>query len=88
MNEQIKDLARLAENATAKHFSDRWSSVGRAEFMMIYNQKFTELIVRECLSVIQNNLDGEGCTEFTICGFKEDLRTIKEHFGVDRVPLK
>lgn len=62
MNERIKDLARLAQSATAAHFGDRWSSIGRAEFMMIYNQKFAELLVKECAYLVNDQQRTTGYT--------------------------
>ena len=62
MNERIKDLARLAQNATATHFGDRWTSIGRAEFMMIYNQKFAELLVKECAYLVNDQQRTTGYT--------------------------
>lgn len=80
MNEQIKELARLAQSNTATHFGDRWSSIGRAEFMMIYNQKFAELIVEDVLQLIATS-DAKCRDEWDFA--ERDLYAeIQKHFGV------
>ena len=98
MNERIKELARTAEREVQISLGERWTTVGRAEFMRLYNEKFAELIVRECCSKLEEM--GEGWQEFAknppqgqahnasgalfaAYRLKEDaVDEIKEHFGV------
>lgn len=89
MNERIKELARIAEVEVQKTLADRWSKVGRAEFMYIYNQKFAHLIVQDCIDRIEtyqipvgNSPAGEMACEWTYDALKEIRDQIKEHFGV------
>lgn len=87
MNERIKELARLAQNATATHFGDRWSSIGRAEFMMIYNQKFAELLVKECIQEFEDVKVADHAHDKYDAGYdaglQQAIEVIKQHFGVE-----
>jgi hypothetical protein len=69
MNERIHDLAMLAR----KHFPKTETS---GEFWVLDEEKFAELIVRECLDIV----DDEGCGEG---GSIRAINKIKQHFGVE-----
>ena len=45
MNDRIKELAEQAKNSIPK------DSLGVTEWIAAYNQKFAELIVRECAEI-------------------------------------
>ena len=77
MNERIKKLARQAREQTEEFNSVR-NKLTTEEWAEIYNEKFAELIVKECADAIINDRRlsdvrsaANGC-----------VRTIKEHFGV------
>ena len=84
MNEQIKELAEQAKTETNKHFEGpafNWS-----DWYKHYNEKFAELIVRECMNIcaerekdIRTRIKDEGkaATAYMIRAY------IKEHFGVE-----
>jgi predicted nucleotide-binding protein (sugar kinase/HSP70/actin superfamily) len=70
MNERIKELERQAE----KFVMGIPASLDINEYTSVFNEKFAELIVRECCSAIR--LDD------VFSGGKFQ-RTILEHFGVE-----
>ena len=65
MNERIRELAEQAGYEPLGTFAD--------ELMEIYNKKFAELIVRECVD-IADDYDGVGSTI---------VSRIKQHFGIE-----
>jgi hypothetical protein len=75
MNERIRELAKQAMKDTSMSFAERWDRVHRSEFMEVYNQKFAELIVRECAGV------GYDASYFE-CALNVSNK-ILEHFGVE-----
>ena len=70
MNERIQELAYEAED-----YADSIVDQG-GEFHPAYTQKFAELIVRECASLVQ------GVPTDTM-GYHTADQKIKEHFGVE-----
>ena len=77
MDERIKELARTAEREVQISLGERWTTVGRAEFMRLYNEKFAELIVRECADWIKSLDESEHPTAWLLCD------ELKEHFGIE-----
>ena len=74
MNERIKELA---EQAT-KHYPAIESS---GEFWTFDKEKFGELVVRECIGVVNKRYMGDNNREdFEVRRCVEDL---KNHFGVE-----
>jgi hypothetical protein len=76
MNERIKELSKeagLVADATYAKAPD-------AIWLKEYNKKFAELIVRECLSIVEPTEDSgdEWCVTL-----KGTAQEIKEHFGVE-----
>lgn len=71
MNERVQELTRSAERAVQISLGERWTTVGRAEFMRLYNQKFAELIVREVADYAYPYDEGK-------------FRAILKHFGVEQ----
>ena len=61
MNERIRELAEQANNDVS----------GNAFSMARYNEKFAELIVRECCQKLEND------------GMVEVAMEMKQHFGVE-----
>lgn len=86
MNERIRELAEQAD-AYARTEYDKWAPTadfsGVPHVRAIYNQKFAELIVRECVSVIQGELDSRQYSQPVHTGFRVSKNLIKEHFGVE-----
>ena len=77
MNERIKELAEQAMTATTSKFSAdiEWSA---DEWRDFYDEKFAELIVRECIELV------EGYTkQRTHTTFYKAEEQIKQHFGVE-----
>jgi len=79
MNERIKELAEQA-----KEHANHLDSIGvDASMEDIFNQKFAELIVRECAEVCYlYNAAGGADTAF-VYGYKDCGDDIKRNFGVE-----
>ena len=75
MDERIKELARTAEREVQISLGERWTTVGRAEFMRLYNEKFAELLVRECADYIQHFYGDIAASSIG--------NDIKLHFGIE-----
>ena len=71
MNDRIKELALKAYNNAGQGTPEHLSS-----FMEVYSEKFAELIVQECLSIIDERKP-------IVTDRVELWKQIKEHFGVD-----
>ena len=71
MNERIKELERQAE----KFVMGIPASLDINEYTSVFNEKFAELIVRECAEVVK----------WTPSMFPNDeyVKNIKQHFGVE-----
>ena len=81
MNERIKQLADQAEDyATAEY--EKWTPTpdfsGIPHIRKIFNEKFAELIVRECARINFSNIVGIDPEDDAAVG-----RAIKKHFGVE-----
>ena len=89
MNERIKELTEQAEEYAAANATGDWE-VGPA-YQDLFNEKFAELIVRECVYVIQKEVslkykDGGETEEFMGGHYASSLLArvkIKRHFGVE-----
>jgi hypothetical protein len=82
MNDKVSELAQLALVETSKSFSERWDRVPRAEFMAVYNQKFADQLIKECLEALRlvpySSFDIEFGEEIP---FQDAVR---KHFGVSQ----
>jgi hypothetical protein len=69
MNERIKRLAEQAGN-----HADTYDDANGPIWFQMYNEKFAELIVRECIQAVKN-----------VGGYNEDyhMNAIKKYFGVE-----
>lgn len=77
MNERIKELAEQAENYAAEQ-NDKFG----VSYKKTYNEKFAELIVKECILVIQLGITRDGTTTEKFQRSMKHIKQIKEHFGV------
>ena len=75
MNERIKELAEQAGEYAAQNATGDWE-VGPA-YQDLFNKKFAELIVRECMSITDKCSTGPGLHDL----FADNI--IAEHFGVE-----
>ena len=75
MNERIKALAEQAGEYAAQNATGDWE-VGPA-YQDLFNKKFAELIVRECMSITDKCSTGPGLHDL----FADNI--IAEHFGVE-----
>jgi hypothetical protein len=83
MNERIKQLALQATEYVDVPMPNEIYNLGEGVFRKIstFNQeKFAELLVRECASVMMNKVDTVYVQEKTIV--KACSVVIKQHFGV------
>ena len=75
MNERIKELA---EQAGMNIVDDKFSTYGK------FAEKFAELIVRECVSIVAKRKDqaiDDGCNVDEAMSMAE--MDLEEHFGVE-----
>lgn len=77
MNERIRELAEQAHEYTDQLIS----SSGWLNGDEIFEEKFAELIVRECIAICQD-IDGEDNIDAR-SGRQDCAVEIKEHFGVE-----
>lgn len=73
MNERIQQLAIEAYEACDKR------TYGTVHSQEEFNQKFAELIVRECLEIVEDEDDGSQDT----LAVRWAMHRIKKHFGVE-----
>ena len=90
MNERIKELAEQAERLARDELAHLERVHNRlysfTEGREIYNQKFAQLIVRECAAAITDDDLAKDCDTFLMDSYAKGMRysahLIKEHFGV------
>ena len=98
MNERIKQLSKQAGDYVNETYTGPvrsktpgkiWED-GHIGWHTQFNQKFAELIVKECIEKIEtheipvgNSAAGEMACEWTYAALKEIRDEIKEHFGVE-----
>ena len=75
MNEQIK---QLMDQTLDEKFSGTWSTMDMQDLQK-FSERFAELIVRECLTKIEN----EAAQYAEPVWAFELVNDIKEHFGVE-----
>ena len=83
MNERIRDLALSAHSDALESYRERMKTefAGDVIFSDMYDQKFAELIVRECVeqaSIGNGHGNNQWDRALTFAG-----KNIKEHFGVE-----
>ena len=88
MNERIKDVCEQAK-AYATESTKDFTGDEPVVWMDYYTERFTKLIVKECIDKIEtyripvgNSAAGEMACEWTYDALKEIRDEIKEHFGV------
>ena len=77
MNERIQELSKQAEQYADDNFK------GEPVWSEVYDQKFAELIIRECL---ERTLDYKNDDYYN--GWLDYRDEIRKHFGVDDVSIK
>lgn len=90
MNERIKELgeqaAVFAEVAWAKQTQATWET--NKDIHTIYDEKFAELLIKDCISVIEAKMPEFNCKEeydnlIRKAGRLDAIEEIKEHFGIE-----
>jgi hypothetical protein len=76
MNERIQELAREARQYAQQYVNESVIEYGKtaSEFRRIYESKFAELLIRECVDKMESEDSFYG---------RWMGRVIKEHFGVE-----
>jgi hypothetical protein len=80
MNERIKLLAEHARDYADDEYKN-FSNV--SGWFVLYNEKFAELIVRECAKICECEWNGDADTFAASEAYNECAESIKEHFGVE-----
>lgn len=85
MNNRIKELARTAEREVQISLGERWTTVGRAEFMRLYNEKFAELIVKKCAYLVNDYQRTTGYTDHAkmLCREFDIEYKDEDYYGVE-----
>lgn len=88
MNEQIRELAeQAAQDTRILHNNAYWRMQDELAEDTTWREKFAELIVGQCLSVLETKIDeGEGYGSFESgqhIGLIRARNIIKKHFGVE-----
>lgn len=81
MNERIRELATQAREYTEKYNSERGNKLIAEEWTEVYNEKFAELIVGECMAqCLKVEEDDESGVSVDALLCREEIR---KHFGVE-----
>ena len=90
MNERIRELAKQAGEYVNEVYTPPvrsktpgkiWED-GHVDWHEQFNQKFAELIVRECIQVVDNMADPEEDSDRYVWALHNASEKIREHFGV------
>lgn len=83
MNERIKELSRLAQIFANANCDDEFGSVDESKQRNSFQEKFAELIVRECANVCYDHSNAAGGVDTHFgYGYKDCGDDIKRVFGV------
>ncbi len=84
MNERIKELAEQAEKLADEHTKAFTDGTGewKRSWNEVYDEKFAELIVKECVGICECEWNGDADTFAASEAYNECADAIKEHFGV------
>lgn len=77
MNERIEELVIATDAWCDKNLPSNWTD-RVDEYLPVWNEKFAELIVRECANICFTEAEGHSMAFGEHCGI-----VIKEHFGVE-----
>lgn len=80
MNQRIRELHTKATTWALDNYPP---PVNTFMWEDLRNEKFAELIVQECVYVIQEELDSGQYSQPVHTGFRVSKNLIKEHFGVE-----
>jgi len=90
MNERIRELAKQAGEYVNEVYTPPvrsktpgkiWED-GHVDWHEQFNQKFAELIVRECIQVVDDMADPEEDSDRYVWALHNASEKIKQHFGV------
>jgi hypothetical protein len=86
MNERIRELAEQAWNDTREKFGSFVDDCGEIDytFLHAYDQKFAELIVRECMKICKDHPSIIFKNEWDADVVSPDIVSrLESHFGVE-----
>ena len=88
MNKRIKELAEQTDKWASEEYHQLFLENINPDRQELFNKKFAELIVRECITVIENEMPEFNCKEEFDNLIRKDGRLdaideIKDHFGYD-----
>jgi len=89
MNERIKELALQAWQRTNEQVSSQKSHmpdtvISQDDISDIFEEKFAQLIIEECVGVIEDMADPEEDSERYVWAIQNASAKLREHFGVER----
>ena len=86
MNELIEKLAEQAEEYAFNEIQKPQDPTKWKSYSQMYDEKFAELIVRECISQIEKQGNGLTSTDWDEgyrSGLNASQKATKRHFGVE-----
>lgn len=82
MNERIKELVHQTDAWCDQNFPANWTD-DVDQYLPLWNAKFAELIVRECILTIQKGISRDGNNTEKYLRSMEHIMQIKNHFGIE-----
>ena len=85
MNEKIRKISMLAEQFALDNANEGDEEEFEYSFEDDYNEKFTELIINECINVINDDckFQYDSGVISNLGGLNQARELIKRHFGVE-----
>ena len=77
MNKRIKELVQQTDAWCDQNYA------GDKFYDVRWEEKFAELIVQECILIIQKGISLDGNTTEKFLRTMKHLKDIKEHFGIE-----
>jgi hypothetical protein len=82
MNDRIRKLAKQADKWAAEEFHQLFLDNINADRQELFNKKFAELIVKECIYTLQLKIVRNGNTPENLRS-REHIRDLGEKFGIE-----
>ena len=73
MNKRIQELRSYAQHHANEHGVDEFGGEDRIKIYIIFTEKFSELLIKECISLTENCTN----TQDTVA------ERISKHFGIE-----
>ena len=82
MNKRIEELTLRTDAWCEQNLPANWTD-DVDQYLPLWNAKFAELIVQECILTIQKGISLDGNTTEKFLRTMKHLKDIKEHFGIE-----